>query len=197
MLTKPRKTIISTVLSIIITTLTVGIIVFAAPWADPTAMPPGNNAPEPVNVSNTGQAKSGGLILNTGGAGIGLLLQNGSMGIGDMTPDTGLKLDVEGKIGATEYCDQNGNNCSPATGGGSGSYTRVSVSGNVRSTLYATCPVGSNVVGGGFTTPYNTYAYESYASSDTQWRCTTYDLGCSVWGDCRTYTYTCYAVCAR
>ncbi|OGD67325.1 hypothetical protein A2442_00990 [Candidatus Campbellbacteria bacterium RIFOXYC2_FULL_35_25] len=36
---------------------------------------------------------------------------DGQVGIGDFTPDAGLKLDVEGKVGATEYCDQNGLNC--------------------------------------------------------------------------------------
>ena len=113
-----RQTIFSTVLSIVITVFAVGMVVHAAPWADPTATPPGNNAAEPINISNSGQAKSGGLMLNTGGALIGLIVQNGSMGIGDVTPDAGLKLDVEGKVGATEYCDQNGNNCRAATGGG-------------------------------------------------------------------------------
>ncbi|OGM94941.1 hypothetical protein A2610_02090 [Candidatus Wolfebacteria bacterium RIFOXYD1_FULL_48_65] len=110
-----RQTIFSTVLSIVITVFAVGMVVHAAPWADPTATPPGNNAAEPINISNSGQAKSGGLMLNTGGALIGLIVQNGSMGIGDVTPDAGLKLDVEGKVGATEYCDQNGNNCRAMT----------------------------------------------------------------------------------
>lgn len=45
----------------------------------------------------------------------------GQVGIGDTSPDGDLKLDVEGKIGATEYCDANGANCVLAgTGGGSG-----------------------------------------------------------------------------
>lgn len=39
----------------------------------------------------------------------------GNVGIGDITPDGALKLDVEGQVGATAYCDQNGNNCTPAT----------------------------------------------------------------------------------
>ncbi len=44
------------------------------------------------------------------------------MGIGDATPDGTLKLDVEGQIGATQYCDQNGANCTNAAdlGGGEG-----------------------------------------------------------------------------
>ncbi|MEM6810917.1 MAG: tail fiber domain-containing protein [Pseudomonadota bacterium] len=35
----------------------------------------------------------------------------GDVGIGDPTPDLTLLLDVEGQIGATEYCDQDGLNC--------------------------------------------------------------------------------------
>jgi len=50
----------------------------------------------------------------------------GNVGIGDATPDAGLKLDVEGRIGATEYCDEDGNNCTAAGdlgGGGGGGLT--------------------------------------------------------------------------
>ena len=36
----------------------------------------------------------------------------GDVGIGDTTPDGTLKLDVEGAIGASQLCDQNGANCS-------------------------------------------------------------------------------------
>jgi hypothetical protein len=53
----------------------------------------------------------------------------GNIGIGDTSPDTGeqpLKLDVEGAVGATYYCDQNGNNCKAITGlGRSGGITQV------------------------------------------------------------------------
>ena len=46
----------------------------------------------------------------------------GGVGIGDTTPDNGLLLDVEGGVGATEYCDENGENCVAAAdlGGGGG-----------------------------------------------------------------------------
>jgi len=44
----------------------------------------------------------------------------GRVGIGDVSPDNGLKLDVEGKVGASDYCDQNGNNCTVATDLGGG-----------------------------------------------------------------------------
>jgi len=35
----------------------------------------------------------------------------GNVGIGTSANSTGLKLDVQGKVGATEYCDENGANC--------------------------------------------------------------------------------------
>ena len=45
-------------------------------------------------------------------AGTGLYVNSGgNVGIGTTRPSSGLKLDVEGKVGATAYCDQNGNNC--------------------------------------------------------------------------------------
>ena len=40
---------------------------------------------------------------------------SGSVGIGDSTPDGSLLLDVEGAIGATTLCDQNGANCAAVT----------------------------------------------------------------------------------
>ncbi|TSD01639.1 MAG: TonB-dependent receptor [Parcubacteria group bacterium Athens0714_25] len=55
-------------------------------------------------------------------------IQNtGSVGIGDNAPDGTLKLDVEGQVGASAYCDQNGANCKAITamGGIFGSYTRT------------------------------------------------------------------------
>ena len=64
-------------------------------------------------------------------ASIMTLRSNGSIGIGDTTPDSGLKLDVEGKVGATEYCDQNGANCTAAAdlgGGGNFSFNELKAS---------------------------------------------------------------------
>jgi hypothetical protein len=49
--------------------------------------------------------------------------QNGNVGIGDVTPDNGaqqLKLDVEGAVGASNYCDASGNNCKAITAIGAG-----------------------------------------------------------------------------
>lgn len=39
------------------------------------------------------------------------LHKDGPVGIGTVNPSSGLTLDVEGKVGATDYCDENGENC--------------------------------------------------------------------------------------
>jgi hypothetical protein len=52
----------------------------------------------------------------------GVLTVGEGIGIGTVEPSTGdqaLKLDVEGAVGATHYCDEEGNNCvQPPLGGG-------------------------------------------------------------------------------
>src|SRR3989338_11278666 len=58
--------------------------------------PPSGNAPAPLNVSSSGQSKSGGLILNTGGATNGLIVDKGNVGIGTANPS--VKLQVVGDI---------------------------------------------------------------------------------------------------
>ncbi|GEM_PF-4357852 len=85
------------VISILVFTL-VGLRIFA--FSEPSAPAPGNNTPTPLNVGSLGQSKLGGLILNTGGALNGLIVQNGNVGIGTVSP--GAKLDVNGplKIGS-------------------------------------------------------------------------------------------------
>ncbi len=40
-----------------------------------------------------------------------LATEGGSVNIGTTEPSSNLKLDVEGKTGATEYCDENAGNC--------------------------------------------------------------------------------------
>jgi len=51
-------------------------------WSEPTASPPGNNALAPLNAGPTGQSKSGGLVLNTGGAPNGLIVNSGATSLG-------------------------------------------------------------------------------------------------------------------
>ncbi len=84
-------------------TLTLGLIVisFLFVWyifafTEPTVAPPGGNVPAPLNVGPLGQSKEAGLILNTGGATIGLIVDKGNVGIG--TPSPGEKLEVNGSV---------------------------------------------------------------------------------------------------
>jgi hypothetical protein len=70
----------------------ISYLVFA--WNEPSQNPPQGNVPAPINVGPQGQAKEGGLILNTGGASTGLIVQYGNVGIGTTNPT--VKLDVRG-----------------------------------------------------------------------------------------------------
>jgi len=63
-------------------------------FTEPTQAPPSGNVDAPLNVSAAGQSKAGGLILNTGGAPNGFIVQSGNVGIGTAGP--GFKLDVQG-----------------------------------------------------------------------------------------------------
>lgn len=53
-----------------------GFAVYA--WTEPSQAPPGGNVSAPLNAGPTGQSKEGGLILNTGGAANGLIVQQGT-----------------------------------------------------------------------------------------------------------------------
>jgi len=94
--------------------LTFGVVVvcfavafYAMGFTEPTVNPPGGNVSLPLNTGNVGQSKEGGLILNTGGAEYGLIIQNGKVGINDSSPD--YALDVVGDIKASgTVCDSNG-----------------------------------------------------------------------------------------
>jgi hypothetical protein len=61
-------------------------------WVEPTADPPADNVSAPLNTSSAGQSKSGGLILNTGGAVTGLVVDKGSVGIGVTNPISKLQV---------------------------------------------------------------------------------------------------------
>jgi len=76
--------------------LATGATYVYATWTSPTLAPPEGNIAALINTSNTGQAKQGGLILNTGGSANGLIVQFGNVGIGTTSP--GAKLEVVGNI---------------------------------------------------------------------------------------------------
>jgi len=78
---------ISLIFSVMVICLAISFNVFG--WTEPTADPPGDNVSAPLNTSNVGQSKVGGLILNTGGTAIstGLIVDNGNVGIGTTGPE--------------------------------------------------------------------------------------------------------------
>jgi hypothetical protein len=94
------------------------VAVYVSAWTEPSTAPPGSNVAAPLNTSGTGQSKAGGLILNTGGAANGLIVDQGDVGIGTATPSA--KLDVVGNIqvDATSDVCIDGGSCLSTAGGG-------------------------------------------------------------------------------
>ena len=64
--------LISISFGVLILTVFLGFYIFA--WTEPSQAPPGGNILAPLNVGPLGQVKEGGLILNTGGAPVGLIV---------------------------------------------------------------------------------------------------------------------------
>ena len=72
----------------------------ALTWVDPVAAPPALNAPAPINVSNVGQTKEGGLNIAT---------ISGRFGIATQSPQARLHLETTG-LTATDYGFRMGGN---------------------------------------------------------------------------------------
>ena len=145
--------IVSLAFGVLVICFAVGFYIFA--WTEPTTTPPGGNVPAPLNVSNIGQPKMGGLALNTGVDGIissdgaqnGLLVYEGNVGIGTVSPQN--RLDIEGSMAVgTTY---SGNNTAPANSviiegsvsigttspsSGTGGQLKLDVEGNVGAAMY-------------------------------------------------------------
>ncbi len=120
-----------------------GIQTYAQTWSAPTASPPNSNAYAPLNTSPAAQIKTGGLLLNTGGAINGLIVQNGNVGIGTTSPTA--KLDVQGYVKGTGLCI--GNDC--RTSWAAPRYTtRNSATVQNRSVSVA-CQINEAMTGGG------------------------------------------------
>ncbi|MFH0906646.1 MAG: hypothetical protein V1829_00080 [bacterium] len=85
------KTIISNISTLAVLIIVIGSVfvanglIFGAS-SPPACSPPDCNVPAPLNVGLDGQEKEGGLILNTGGADDGLIVDNGNVGIGTRDP---------------------------------------------------------------------------------------------------------------
>ena len=82
-----------------------GLQTFAA-FTAPATAPPGADAYAPLHTGSDAQSKVGGLLLNTGGALNGLLVQFGNVGIGTTSP--GNKLEVAGTVKASGYKSDDG-----------------------------------------------------------------------------------------
>ena len=131
-----------------IVSLTFGVLVvcfamafYVLGWTEPTQTPPEGNVLAPLNVGPTGQSKAGGLILNTGGAVNGLIVDKGSVGIGTTNPSQ--KLDVAGQIHATgDICTDQGGGVCLSTGGGGGTIKWVWVYSGDNPSQTITVPAG-------------------------------------------------------
>ncbi len=88
--------------------------VFSA-WTVPGQLPPNGNVDAPINVGTTDQIKVGGL-------GIGGLDVAGGAIVRGTSVTTDVDFTVMGKVGAREYCDETGANCSTTVGGGGGTW---------------------------------------------------------------------------
>ena len=91
-----NQTISSKTVALIFGVLVISFLAafYVVAWQEPSQAPPGGNVPAPLNVGPTGQSKAGGLILNTGGAEKGLIIDKGQICIGtdcrNKWPETGV-----------------------------------------------------------------------------------------------------------
>lgn len=86
-----------------------------------------------ARIHHEGQYNTGYLEIedfSAGWTGTHLVLRQGDVGIGDLTPDGALKLDVEGLVGATGYCDNAGANCKTVVELAAGSTQTLGTLGN-------------------------------------------------------------------
>jgi len=118
---------------IIMALVVVGVGVVQAAWSPPTAPPPADNTPAPINVGVIKQEKDG--IFGSKGF--------YSLGTGWFStttraswPPLNLTLGINGAVGATQYCDDNGANCKTMTELGG------SPTGAVMAFDLASCPTG-------------------------------------------------------
>lgn len=98
-------------------------------WNGPTVAPPGGNVAAPINVSSVEQIKTG--KLGVGGlASFGQGLFSTSTAPYTLTGTRAkLLLGLNGPVGATEYCDQNGGGCKTIAQLASGSASTTTIIG--------------------------------------------------------------------
>lgn len=116
-----KQKIIQNIKSIILALILVAGVSYVSAystWTAPTATAPGNNTDTPLNVSNTGQIKVGGLTLNTGGATNGLVVDKGLTIL-----KGGLQFPTGAGAGKVLTSDASGNASWAAAAGGGGVVT--------------------------------------------------------------------------
>jgi len=112
----------------------------AGTWSNPTSQivngTPNGNTDTPLNVGSQPQDKNSSLIT-VGFKSLGPAIVASSPSDSSYTLLNGLTFGVNGNIGAKQYCDETGQNCSSSMGGGS------SVpAGTVAAFNLTTCPAG-------------------------------------------------------
>jgi hypothetical protein len=111
--------------TLFIFTIITSVSIAYGQWSAPTATPPNDNTPAPINVSANAQDKAG--VLTLGGLGVfGSALITPA---GGYTLPSNLNLGVNGNVGAKAYCDEKGQNCVSTLGGASISTSYSSGSG--------------------------------------------------------------------
>lgn len=119
---------------IIMALVVVGVGVVQAAWSPPTAPPPADNTPAPINVSTVTQEK-GGIFGSKGFYSLGTGWFSTTTRAAPWPP-ANLTLGINGAVGATQYCDDNGANCKTMTELGG------SPTGAVMAFDLASCPSG-------------------------------------------------------
>jgi len=84
--------IVSLIFAILVICFAVAFYAFS--WTGPTALPPDDNVPPPINVGGTGQYKSGALGIGGVFRAYSNAIINGDVGIGTSAPST--KLEIKG-----------------------------------------------------------------------------------------------------
>ncbi len=116
--------------------LTIGATYIYADWSGPPGAPHGcpteyPGCDIPINVSAKNQTKTGGIFASD-------ITAVHTLGVGLTTfvnsADPQVKLQVNGKVGATAYCDQNGQNCLGPGGAGGGFWAQVNNSDRIQNT---------------------------------------------------------------